>query len=266
MPDRSPFPGMDPWLEASWGDVHHELISELRRQAVPQLPPDLFAVVEETVYLVGEDWGGQTYRPDVGVFGAGSPTGAGPPASGATAVAEPLRLTISDEPVTEGHVEIRQLHDGHPLVTVIEVLSPTNKLASDGRAAYLEKRRAYRQAGVTVVEVDLLRAGRDMVGVTHVGRLDPRLPSAYRCAVRRRGPSGGTAIDLYPLPLRQRLSAVAVPLRPGEPAITLDLQPPIDLVYQLGGYGRRIDYARPPDPPLSPDDAAWAAACVAARP
>jgi hypothetical protein len=48
------------------------------------------------------------------------------------------------------------------------------------------------------------------------------------------------------------------------PAARLDLQPPVDLVYQLGGYGRRLDYTVPPDPPLSADDAAWAAERVAA--
>ena len=255
---------MDPWLESYWGDVHHELISELRRQAVPQLPPDLFAVVGETVYVVGDDWGDQTYKPDVGVIGEGPVGRSDRSTSGATALAEPLRLTLATDPVTEGHVEIRRLRDGHPLVTAIQVLSPKNKIATDGRAAYLEKRRSYQQAGVTLMEVDLLRAGRDMVGVANVERLDARLPSAYRCTVRRWSPGGATHLELYPLPLRERLPAVALPLRPTEPPITLDLQLPIDSVYQLGGYGRRLDYSRPPDPRLSPDDAAWAAGCVAA--
>jgi hypothetical protein len=264
MRDRSPFPGMDPWLEASWGDVHHELISELRRQAVPQLPPDLFAVVEETVYVVGDDWGEQVYRPDVSLLTPDRDAGRGAGSASAAAVAEPIRLVLSDEPVTEGRIEIRHLGQGHPVVTVIEVLSPKNKLSADGRAADLAKRRTYRAAGVNLVEVDLLRAGRDLTGVGNVDQLDPRLPSAYRCTVRRANRSGGTAMELFPLPLRQRLPNISVPLRAGETPITLDLQPPIDAVYQLGGYGRRIDYHRPPDPPLSADDAAWAAECVAA--
>jgi hypothetical protein len=264
MPARSPFPGMDPWLESSWGDVHHEMITELRRQAVPQLPADLFAVVEETVYVVGDDWGDQIYVPDVSLF-TPDPTGGhhGQPGSSA-AVAEPVRLVVSEDPITEGRIEIRHLGQGHPLVTVIEVLSPKNKLSTDGRASYLAKRRTYREAGVNLVEVDLLRAGRNLIGVGNVDQLDPRLRSAYRCTVRRAHRSGGTALEIYPLPLRERLSAVSVPLRAGEPQITLDLQPPVDLVYQLGGYGRRLDYTVPPDPPLSADDAAWAAERVAA--
>ena len=260
----NPFPGMNPWLESSWGDVHHELISELRRQTVPQLPPDLFAVVEESVYLIGGDLDETTDKPDVTVFGH---TGNGDPGTttGGVAVAEPVRLTVRDDPVTEGHIEIRHLGSGQPLIAVVEVLSRTNKGTADGRAAYLDKRRSYRAAGVTVVEVDLLRGGRDLSGVADVGRLDPRLPSAYRAAVRRGSAGTGRhTLDLYPIPLRDRLPAIAVPLRAGDPSVVLDLQPPIDLVYQLGGYGRRIDYGRPPDPPLSADDAAWAAGRVAA--
>ena len=265
MADGSPFPGMDPWLERSWGDVQHELISELRRQVVAQLPPDLFAVVEENVYVVGDGSERQVYFPDVGTFGGMAATSdGGGRSAGNLTLAKPLRLLLSDEPVVQGVVQIRHLAEGHPLVTAIEVLSPRNKGTRDGREAYLDKRRAYGEAGVNLLELDLLRGGRDMPGLVDVDRLDPRLPSAYRCSVRRRGPSRRVTLDLYPLPLRDRLPAVALPLRTGEPAVELDLQPPVDAVYRLGGYGRRIDYARPPEEPLSADDAAWAADRVAA--
>jgi hypothetical protein len=259
MADRSPFPGMDPWLEASWGDVHHELISEMRRQLVPQLPDDLFAVVEETVYVAVDDWGKQAYRPDVQVF-TPDPRPVRPVVANATAsAAEPVRLVVQDEPVTEGRIEIRHLGSGDLIVTAT-VMSPKNKLSADGRSAYLAKRRQYRRAGVNLVEVDLLRSGPELTGLP----LGPRLWSAYRCVIRRPLAAGGTAFDVYPISLRERLPAVAVPQRPGPPPVAVDLQPPIDLIYRLGGYGRRIDYSLPPDPPLSADDAAWAAQCVAA--
>jgi hypothetical protein len=38
----------------------------------------------------------------------------------------------------------------------------------------------------------------------------------------------------------------------------LELQPLITRVYAAGGHDD-IDYRKPPDPPLEPDDAAWAA-------
>ncbi|MBW3600284.1 MAG: DUF4058 family protein [Planctomycetes bacterium] len=39
----SPFPGMDPYLEAFWGDVHASLVTYARDQLRVQLSPDLKA-------------------------------------------------------------------------------------------------------------------------------------------------------------------------------------------------------------------------------
>ena len=38
---KSPFPGMDPYLEQSWRDVHAALIIYSRDQLQSQLPEDL---------------------------------------------------------------------------------------------------------------------------------------------------------------------------------------------------------------------------------
>jgi hypothetical protein len=43
---RSPFPGMDPYLEQFWGDVHHRLITYLSDAIQKQLPGDLRARVD----------------------------------------------------------------------------------------------------------------------------------------------------------------------------------------------------------------------------
>ena len=40
---RSPFPGMDPYLEQFWGDVHHTMINRSRAAIQKQLPADLVA-------------------------------------------------------------------------------------------------------------------------------------------------------------------------------------------------------------------------------
>ena len=48
------------------------------------------------------------------------------------AVAEPLILAI-DEPATQGFIEIRDSSSGNRVVTVIEVLSLTNKAAGAGQ-------------------------------------------------------------------------------------------------------------------------------------
>ena len=60
------------------------------------------------------------------------------------------------------------------------------------------------------------------------------------------------------LPLREPLGAIPVPLRHGESDVRLDLQAALDATYSAARYDLEIDYARPPEPPLSADDAAWA--------
>ena len=45
---KSPFPGMDPYLERYWGDIHTSLIVYARNQLNAQLPDDLQARVEES--------------------------------------------------------------------------------------------------------------------------------------------------------------------------------------------------------------------------
>src|SRR5262245_3320500 len=50
-PMTSPFPGMDPYLEQHWGDVHSSLIIYARDQLRRKLPGDLRARVEERVFV-----------------------------------------------------------------------------------------------------------------------------------------------------------------------------------------------------------------------
>jgi hypothetical protein len=51
---------------------------------------------------------------------------------------------------------------------------------------------------------------------------------------------------------------VPIPLAPGEPEAKLDLQAIIHHAYDRGRY-RLTVYRSPPEPPLAPADAAWAA-------
>jgi len=50
-PMNSPFPGMDPYLEASWRDVHATLIVYFKDHLQPQLSGDLRARVEERLVV-----------------------------------------------------------------------------------------------------------------------------------------------------------------------------------------------------------------------
>jgi len=68
----------------------------------------------------------------------------------------PLALDDLDE-IRERWIEIKRLPD-RSLVTVIEILSPTNKTGS-GRIDYIEKRKQWIRQPVNVVEIDLLLGG-----------------------------------------------------------------------------------------------------------
>ena len=49
----SPFPGMDPYLEKHWGDVHTRLITYASDHLQKVLPRDLRARVEERLVVTG---------------------------------------------------------------------------------------------------------------------------------------------------------------------------------------------------------------------
>ncbi len=53
------------------------------------------------------------------------------------------------------------------------------------------------------------------------------------------------------------MPVIAVPLRPGDSDVLLDLQRVLNEVYDRGGYDI-LDYHHPPKPPLTADLAQWA--------
>src|SRR6266540_1382057 len=118
---KSPFPGMDPYLERYWGDVHHGLIQYTRDALQPRLPDDLRARVEERVFVESEPERIRQVVPDVYV----SQVSANVLKEGGGAVAEPLVFELSNPLVTEGYIEIRE-RGGGQVITVIEFLSPAN--------------------------------------------------------------------------------------------------------------------------------------------
>ena len=256
-PEKNPFPGMNPYLEQHWRDVHTTLMVYLRDQLQTELPPGLWATVEEEVTIDDDQSeSARRVRPDVYVAEAWDAPGALAVATAGLAVAEPLVL-IDPEPRTERHVEI--VEAGGRVVTAIEVLSATNKLSLERRLAYRRKRRAYRDGGVNVVEIDLIRDGEYIVlareELIPPARRAPYVISVWRAAQPDRK-------FAYPCPLRQPLPQIAVPLRPQDADVALDLQTLIDLCYVRGRYHARFDYRADPEPPLSPADAEWADALL----
>src|SRR5438874_9835990 len=102
----SPFPGMDPYLEQFWGDVHASLIIYARDQLRRALPGDLRARVEERVVVDSPLERERNRYPDIRVVERGRGKRTAPLRKGAVAMAEPLVLHFPDDSITEGYIEI----------------------------------------------------------------------------------------------------------------------------------------------------------------
>jgi hypothetical protein len=131
---------MDPWLELHWRGVHARLITYIADQLATQLPEPLVARPEEEVLVDIDDQPSGAIRPDVEVTEtlAGSEGGHKPSSGALATVAEPLVLRIP-EPEVHRRVQIVDPLSGGRVITVIELLSPSNKLRGRGRNAYKAK-------------------------------------------------------------------------------------------------------------------------------
>jgi hypothetical protein len=241
----SPFPGMNPYLEHPdvWHGFHTKFLVHLNDAIVPAVPSGYGVDVEQSLYIdrPPDDTTKLVGYPDVYVVEERRR----PKRSAAATVAIPRparrparRLVIRDR-------------RGRTVVTVIELLSPSNKTGDD-RIRYLDKRAEYLSGGVNLIEIDLLRAG-------------PRMPIRglpvcdYYVMVART--SERPRVGIWPLRLRDELPEIPIPLR-GEPEPMIPLKPVLDRVYDGGGYRRSL-YDSDPDPPLSAADTKWARRLIA---
>lgn len=253
----SPFPGMDPRLEAEgvFPNLHENLIVRLQEAINAVLPERYVATVKNRVWIDAE----QRREPDVNVFGPDRPGGPGGGAAVATLARSGLLAVTpepSPEPREEPYLEI-VAGDGERLVTAAEVLSRSNKTPGDGgRAADQQEQIEFRLGGVNLVEIDLLRGGRHTTAAS-AARLRAAA-GAYDYHVCVTAAGDPDRVYVAPIRLADRLPAVPVPLDPDDEPVTVDLQPPLDRSYDAGRYRRLARYGRPPDPPLTPEQQAWA--------
>ena len=256
MAKKSPFPGLDPYLENRWGDAHHSLIQYARDAIQGPLPDDLIARIDERVYVEREDYRLRHIVPDVRLSEEGPAGDAGSIAVAPEIEVETLEtesFAVDPVEITEGYIEIREA-DGGRVITVIELLSPANKLPGPGRTAYEQKQLEILQSQTNLVEIDLIRDGRRVLA------LPPSfVPNAWRndglVCVRKSWRRDRAFLTR--LPLRKRLPAVPIPLRETDAPVMLDLQAIHDQGYTNGRYDR-TNYSVPPAPPLSEEDAKWA--------
>jgi hypothetical protein len=263
---KSPFPGMDPYLERHWGDVHHSVVTYIRDWLAARLPSDLRARMQERVYVEIPELRRAEYYPDVrvierprGAFTGGAGTALAEPVVAAEAIdnglvpGDSLVIHFDVEPLTEGYIEIVDVKSGHRIVTTIEVLSPTNKRPGQGQRLFLKQRDDMQQAGVNAVEIDLLRES-DRWLLLACGLIPPADRTDYQICVWRA--SRPDRAEVFRAPLRERLPVIRVPLRPTDPEVLVDLQAILDQCYRNGGYDD-IDYRSEPDPGLSAADREW---------
>ncbi len=214
----SPFPGMDPYLEDAklWPAFQHQFVACLYQILLPNLVDRYRARVGQRHYVTET----------------------------------PLFTSIIREEHTEEFIEIRQRGDQR-LVTLIDVVSPANKLTAPGRTAYLDKRREGRSANANLVEIDLILQGTPTLEYSRDG-----LPEwDYAVTVTRS--TQPERYEIYTATLQKRLPKFRLPLAPDDRDTVLDLQAGFTRCYDLSGYTHQIDYGADPAVPLDDDDRHW---------
>ncbi len=250
----SPFPGMDPYIEAAhiWEDFHTNLAIEIQRQLAPGLRPRYFAAVIPTVtydeVLVEKT---HKIKPDVSIWQADEQPWGGETV--AIAPAPVLGYVTLEEPIKMHSVEIREAATGL-LVTAIEILSPVNKRPShEAFEDYRRKRRDLLRSSAHLMEIDLLRAG-------HRPPLVTPLPEAPYFVFLHRG-DNRPKVEIWPLRIQEAIPVLPVPLLYPDPDVPLDLGRAIQTIYEVAAYDMRLDYYEPPPKPdLALEDAEWVAA------
>ncbi len=255
-----PFPGMDPYLEAEpfWSDFTISFIRSLANVMLPSLLPRYDVLVEEYIYVAHEEIRLHHVRPDATIT-AGAPwTSSGGSAIATTDIATEELDYPDFEPMTQRHLKV--IHrPTRRVVTVIEMLSPTNKQpGDDGMNAYLERRSEYLASMCNLVEIDLLRGGERL---PMTGRLPPGDYYVYVGRSHRRRPR----CQIIGWPWRRALPPVAIPLLPEDKELMVNLQDVFQIAYDQSFYDKRLPYDEPLIPPLDPDGEAWAKQRLAER-
>lgn len=252
---NSPFPGMDPYLEWHWGDVHTRLVTYASDQLAQQMPPDLKVRIQEYVNVAVDDTSkAEKINPDVRILERREPQEMAPALAvlpQTAGASDPLIVPLPREEATLRDVHIIDVRANNRIVTALEFISIANKRS--GRAEYLKKQREFLDAGVNLVEIDLLRGGPWVIAAP-MDSVNDSHREPYRISVVRNRQYNA---ELYQASFRMALPTINIPLRKRDADVLLDVQALIDQAYKNGSYDD-IDYRREPVPRLFGEDAAWA--------
>jgi hypothetical protein len=262
---------MDPYLEAPdiWPDLHDALAAEIRGALNQTLPSPYYARLEmrPEVGIVDEGPAARRIVPDVAVVrrpGAETPTGGVAVLDTPRVEISPsVEVTVRSEPLRHAFVEIRDPSRGHRLVTLMEIVSPSNKHPGVDRRTYLMKQREILDSDANLIELDLLREGDRLLAnlalQSAVAQLEPS--PDYLVLVNRAWQRAGdaTAYQIFPILVTEPLPCIPVPLRQDLEEVPLDLQYVFRRAYDSGPYRRgAVDYGSPPRSPLRGEAVAWA--------
>lgn len=214
----SPFPGMDPFLEDEklWPVFHHHLVLSLYQILLPGLVDRYRARIGQRHYVT-----------EMALF-----------------------TSIIREEHQEEYIELRQRSDAR-LVTLIEVVSPANKLTPAGRKAYLDKRQEGKFAGANLVEIDLVLQGQPTLEYSRDGLPD------WDYAVTVTRAKQPERYEIYTATLQKRLPRFRLPLAADDRDTVLDLHVAFSRCYDQGDFGSKINYQGGPAVPLNDEDSAW---------
>lgn len=250
----SPFPGMNPYLERQeeWDTFHPHFLVECVKRLVKQVAPQ-YQVRSGTRLYIHEPSAEERRlfaQADIGITYPHSSNSTGTTVATLTA---PMYRTIPFSVETErvNYVEIRA-SKGNDVVTVIELLSRTNKIPRTDRDVFVQKRGEILRSSCHYVEINLLRAGRPMP-------FSPPIQGPFYVAISRANERD--RVGTWEWGLHDPLPTIPIPLREPDRDVELDLKSILDTVYDDGGFARMI-YDHPPEPALTAEDEGWAKSLV----
>ena len=163
-PYSNPFPGMNPYLETRglWPEVHSRLIGAIAALLRRSLPFRYSVVTEERV-VIGHNPPEEPRRryaiPDVVIAGAAARPIPDRARRETDAAAVSVSVVIPETyQMRQQFLVVREQSRGSA-VTVLEILSPSNKYQGEGRREYRDKRLRILESATHLVEIDLIRVG-----------------------------------------------------------------------------------------------------------
>jgi Protein of unknown function (DUF4058) len=248
---KSPFPGMNPWLEGYlWSDVHNRLANVIAELLAPHIAPKYVARIDIAMYMDDDPESeiGITYH-DVELLRRNNNMLQEPAvAYGNKITTEPTAIYpfILPIEVKVARVEVRDT-ENNKLVTAIEILSPINK-RKPNLINYRQKVTELHKSGVHVLEVDLLRRG--------TRPFDYKKSNKHYQMMLLRAKTNKAAV--WAVGIHDELPVLPVPLLAPDPDVALDLGQALDIIFERSLYHLSIDYKKEAAPPVfSEEDLAW---------